>query len=459
MARFTNFLITTFVYFYFWCCSETVLTQSLYTWMTPYPRSAGLTNWNAMFFDEHSQKCTLKRVEFVARHGTRSPSENQINKTRVIIDKMSKPGVGKTAIGSDIATWSTGQVGGQILLEQGVEEQQFLAIDFHNLMSKFNMTGDLVYSSSSAPRAWDSSKAFSDKFNSLDQAKQFKSEANFVDDDALLFFESCKRYTTQIRGNESSRPLFMDFHQTPLAQQTLKNINTRLFTTPSEFSLTWDEAFSLYYMAGYEVAINGSSKLSYAFSNDDLAVFDYADDLETYWKSVYGYDLNSYSACDLIGKMMESIKSDDTSTAANFRFAHSEVVAPLLAAFSLFKDEKNVYEQPVTSMDTIRNRLFKGSIATPFATNIALLKFNCPGASDDPKMAIVVNGKLMKRPTSFKQFENSMQWAFNCDAESVCDLDSCNGKFEPSLLTCSGTIVFHNLSAYVILLFLFTVLI
>ena len=175
-------------------------------------------------------------------------------------------------------------------------------------------------------------------------------------------------------------------------------------------------------MGAFETANDGRSMLTDAFSNDDLAVLDYMEDLDSYWKYLYAYELNYKSTCSIISKMLQAVRNDVGWKVANFRFGHFEVVTPLLAAFDLFKDSVDVFERPAYSIDHFKNRQYRGSVASPFATNMALLKFECPNDRNDPKMAIVVNGKLLKKPTSIQEIEQSMPWAFNCDAESICRL-------------------------------------
>ena len=222
----------------FWPCES---SESLFSWITAYPTSDGFTDWNTMFSDEISQQCSLNHVEFVARHGTRSSSDDLIRKVRTIIEKMSDPKVEKTQIGNELVKWTTDAVGGQLLVPRGVEEHHFLAEDYYNLMTLFNMEGVTTYSSSSISRAEESSNAFHEKFNSLDKEKNFIDGRNHFDDDALLFFTKCNKYEVQISCNSSAWPLYNNFPQSAIALDTLSNVNNRLFKDPSQFSLTWSK--------------------------------------------------------------------------------------------------------------------------------------------------------------------------------------------------------------------------
>jgi len=96
------------------------------------------------------------------------------------------------------------------------------------------------------------------------------------------------------------------------------------------------------------------------FSKRDIEVFEYADDLETYYELGYGSLIGQKMSCrllnDTIKLMLKAIEADFSYLAshASLKFAHAETVIPFLALLGLYRDD---YPLPVdVNLDDISGR-------------------------------------------------------------------------------------------------------
>ena len=340
--------------------------------MTPYDTDKGI-DWKSVLSGVPTE-CSLKHIHHLGRHGTRTPSKKLIQRVTAVVEKL------KAAIpNAALSTWQSSLEGGEFLTGKGVEEQQFLAEQYVNLYKLYGLDGFIYFASTNTNRTIESSQIFRDHFAVLteDNEANFSIVDNFIDEEHLRFFEWCRKYVEEVKENDKSRLEFTNIGQTSRALQIVSDFNRRNF---GDLNLNFDEIFQLYYMAGYEMAANGFSSLVEMFKKEDLEFFDYADDVETYWKQSYPYEINyksSFGLIKFIFQLADSLKLETTADRVNgktvgvFQFGHSETLIPVMTTFGLYKDSLPLNAN--ATLDFIQNRHFKCSKMSPFSANIDFL--------------------------------------------------------------------------------------
>jgi len=128
--------------------------------------------------------------------------------------------------------------------------------------------------------------------------------------------------------------------------------------------------------------------------NDEtsIEVFNYVEDLDSYWEKGYGYRINYEIACPLMVNFDDAMQDviDYWNAVASgkvppqispnvqrmsLRFAHAETIIPFVSLLGLFKDDFVLRSNSTPSH--ISSRLWRGSIISPFAGNIALVLYRC----------------------------------------------------------------------------------
>jgi multiple inositol-polyphosphate phosphatase / 2,3-bisphosphoglycerate 3-phosphatase len=120
------------------------------------------------------------------------------------------------------------------------------------------------------------------------------------------------------------------------------------------------------------------------FSEENVNIFEYAGDLSKYYQYGYGTPITFQMAVPLLKDFFEKMELVVNLTFANtfgvMRFAHAETVLPFSALLGIFS------EDPVLSWDSpqniIQNRVYRTSVISPFAANIAFLLYNCSSSSN-----------------------------------------------------------------------------
>lgn len=330
-----------------------------------------------------------------------------------------------------------------LLHAQGRQELHSIAA---RLVKRFPSLFMQPYSSSfyrirttQSPRTEESAKAFANGLFSTDKGVHY----DIVDNDELLrFYKTCGRWEKEVDDNDSALREFYKFISSEQLYDVADSISHRLGLNES---LTFSNISILYDMCRFDTAWNyqtvSSSPWCNVFSNADLQVLEYTEDLQNYWKDGYGYPLNYEQACpvlkDLITNFQNVIKhGEDTSAQEKppvglFHFSHSGMLMKFYARLGLFKDQTpplatNFYSQS--------NRKWRSSEIDPFAGNIAFILFKCTaGNTPEYKVATYVQEKeviLQNCTTTLCPFDTFVatygDLADTCNLAELCNTNGSN---------------------------------
>lgn len=114
-------------------------------------------------------------------------------------------------------------------------------------------------------------------------------------DPLIKFYSNCDKWDEDV---DNVPVIELDrFMDSKLMNETVRGISARVGLSRI---LSRDEVVIMYTTCAFETAWKGGSTLSpwcAAFSERDLAVMEYAEDLEYYWKDGYGHRVNWEQAC------------------------------------------------------------------------------------------------------------------------------------------------------------------
>jgi len=188
-----------------------------------------------------------------------------------------------------------------------------------------------------------------------------------------------------------------------------------------------------YSMCRYDKAINYTqvSPWCAAFSESDLIVFEYLDDLDYYYKDGYGFEINWKQACNPVVDLISRFNaiSADTSSGpyAYFYCSHSGVTSKLLARLGLYNDSV-----PLTASNygSQQDRTWRTSRILNFATNLVFVLFDCEATATFKVQAyhnerlVDIVGCSEPRACPYVEFTAMMQPIIDsCDFDAICEND------------------------------------
>lgn len=330
--------------------------------------------------------CKAMHVNMVVRHGARYPTLKNLNKIKVLHEKIMKskdpgkfPQLHNWAFRYNLTLEAE-------LVSGGIAEQNDLGnrvgTRFHHL---FDTNAQYVrFVSSRKSRAKDSAKYF---YNGLlDVIKKIPSFENEINNHTMRFYDGCYNYETQVEDNVTHFKQFHDFSKTPEFINIAKALRNKLGI---EFSLTEDDVYQIYELCAYEAYIYGETMWCDLLTDAERQVLEYGQDLEKYYESSYGQLINSEMACPLIRDMFQTMDAainsgwdyDNPRSLANttylsgkFQFGHAETLVPLMTALGLYKPSQPML---ATNFQSMVGRTFRTSNIVPYSANLAFVVYAC----------------------------------------------------------------------------------
>lgn len=328
----------------------------------------------------------------VARHGTRYPPPNDVFRMKDRLPKLLKNVIENhkeergTLCQQDVDNLSNDGTLRfddleEMLTSTGREELLLLARRFRGRFPEFFIT---TYNST------EYQFRHLDIPSSLGSAKAF-SRGLFVDDDVELtkvpptdrliqFYDNCPRWDQLVEDNEESSEEIRLYHQSETFQNTLARVTKRL---GFQYNMSADDMLLIYDTCRYQKAWNLEKISAWcaAFSVDDLKVLEYAEDLETYYKKGYGYELNYHQACPLVHDLVTRIRGfKENGTTMDHRrglfyFTEDEALLRFVARLGLAHDtEPLTHEYEPTKA---AERKWRTSLMGSFGANVAVVLYNC----------------------------------------------------------------------------------
>lgn len=218
-----------------------------------------------------------------------------------------------------------------------------------------------------------------------------------------------------------------------------------------KYPLKTQQVLDMFDMCRYDQAWNLESPSPWcaAFTPNQIDDLEYLEDLQKYYKSGYGRKLNSRVQCAAVNDMLHHLETNNLPKTVVY-FTHSKSVLLLLTALRFLKDSDSPRADNYYSMS---HRKWRLSNISPFASNLAAIKYDCPNELERDKVMFFLNEKPLlldwckvglcnwsEIKERYKDFTNA-----NCD-EYFCSESGASSILASIILTLAA-MLFHKLTA------------
>ncbi|KDR19047.1 multiple inositol polyphosphate phosphatase 1-like isoform X3 [Zootermopsis nevadensis] len=352
------------------------------------------------------EQCEAKQFWLISRHGTRYADADEVDDLKDLYDLQAKiiknhekDGKG-TLCAQDLENlklWTL-QVVSNVksdLTPQGYKDLHDLGDRFKSRFpALFNQTvtkDSFKVRFTTKQRTAASAIAFVDGLFGTGMGLEFPEP---LDDDLLIKpYASCKKWEKDVESNKDTTKEMKNFEGGALVTTLLGTVSSRL---GFDKTLDIDDINLIYSACRYDKAwhLDKVSPWCAAFTDDDLKVLEYREDLELYYSTGYGNDLNKKVGCPPVKDFLDrfsDIEKGNAQPAGVLYFTHHEMILLLLTSLGFDKDQ-----QPLTSKnyDQMSNRQWRSSVISPFAANLAAVFFEC-GVGEPYRVQLYFNEHLL----------------------------------------------------------------
>ncbi|KAJ3100141.1 PHOsphatase [Phlyctochytrium planicorne] len=394
-------------------------------------------------------QCKVIQVQMVARHGTRNPSNGDTSKLIAFQTSIKKTLAQSPPTNAAFAFLNTFQVPASaeqagLLTTQGVKDHEYLATFFkQNYPSLVSQPSLISWQATNVSRALASGEAFINKLFETSSDKtaaiaflQSATVPQSIDAD-LRPYDACKNYIAASDAATSAAPekVWSKAKFPAVATKIAQLIGTTA-------TLSVDDVSQMFNLCAFENALQGvTSQFCTLFTDADLSLYDFFQDLKNNANEGYPLPINEKLACSLFTTLdanMAKAASDDSCTAPKsvFKFAHEETILPVLTTLGLFRDE--IPLAPTMTLDQVAARKLRFSDVASFAGNVIFELQDCGSAGKkDLKVRVLVNQKPVVVPgcdaeaCPLEKFRGALKGKIGCDFDGeLCanDIGSVGGS-------------------------------
>lgn len=247
-----------------------------------------------------------------------------------------------------------------------------------------------------------------------------------------------KHCSVWINETESvnTREEYGKFEQSREVQNLLVNVGRRL---GFQEIITLGEMNSMYEMCRFEKAwnINATSPWCAAFSKRELTILEYREDLDYYYWSGPGRDINAKLGCPLMKDLFQNFQKLEGDNylqerKGTFYFAHSTTLQTLLLALGFINDSQPLL---ASNFNELSDRQWRTSFIGPFATNLVAVFYKCNDTVPSNKMVNKVLFHWAERLVKYEGCDEALcNWEYIRDSlgkkAEECNMDFCFNESE-----------------------------
>ncbi|XP_057306943.1 multiple inositol polyphosphate phosphatase 1-like [Hydractinia symbiolongicarpus] len=390
---------------------------------------------------------TAVQINMVFRHGERFPGNDDVEKMKEFAKKINRF---KSTISPDVnlsLPWQPKLKGieDKMLAKQGETVLYNLGKRirkwFPEVFAKTYSTYNYKFMSTCVLRAAGSADAIAmgifENHGHLgpDKLQPIHLLVNPCDKDIILKAQdNCRLYNLRVKDNDTALEQVKKFEEGPEVKSVIKSIKAKFGQLG--MSLSYDEVKMMYKVCSWDIIMfNGSLQngICSMFTQDELSVIEYNEDMDDYYKRSNAYELSYKSSCPLLRDIYNSIKTKigkPDSFSGIFRAGHSDTMLPFFALLGVYTNE---IKMTSSNYITNKNRTFRGGCLAPFSSNLYFVlykKNNGGNSTKDYKIQLYVNERLTKIPgcssitdCTFQEFDRQYKSIVdNCDYKKMCDV-------------------------------------
>lgn len=147
------------------------------------------------------------------------------------------------------------------------------------------------------------------------------------------------------------------------------------------------------------------------FTKSHIELLEYREDIESYYKAGHGYEGNSRVPCKTVADMLDHLGNESNASPKVIAyFVPATTIQLFLTALGAFNETRQLSSG---NFEGMRDRKWKTSEISPFASNLAVVKYRC--SNDEDKVKFLLNQKPLE-----------LDWC----ADNFCKLDVVNEKYK-----------------------------
>lgn len=183
-------------------------------------------------------------------------------------------------------------------------------------------------------------------------------------------YESCPEFEVQSEKAKDKNSEHYKFQQSDVYKKAVEDISIRL---GYKYTLNSKQVDAIWDMCRYDQAwyLQDESPWCAAFTPDHVSVLEYLEDLKYYYQAGYGSELNSKIMCAAVKDMVKNLQEEANPKVVAY-FSHASAIQLFLTALGYGKDNEPLRADNYSQM---KYRKFKSSVLSPFASNIAVVKY------------------------------------------------------------------------------------
>lgn len=251
---------------------------------------------------------------------------------------------------------------------------------------------------------------------------------------SLLSHRQCKKHLKDQGVKLTRSKTYTDFVNSPEYQRLLHDFarltgkNSMADSTESKQSQLSIDFKLIYSTCIYEQAIHGRSVWCRLFSQRQLQLLEYGNDLNVYFSGAYGWDINRRLTCDLLQEIVHVFRQailNRQRRTIRLNFTHAGLMKRLFAMFGISPRFASTHCQTSNSC----SNEWRTSLLLPFLANFELTLYECP----DARPEWFVMAKIQEHPIRLHgcdqlycpidQFFDSYEHLVrDCDLKKICRL-------------------------------------
>lgn len=240
-------------------------------------------------------------------------------------------------------------------------------------------------------------------------------------DKILRYYNTCPRYKQQVENGKG----LQEWHKFGLSdpmKTVIKNIEERL-QLKGKMEISPDSVQKLLWLCAFATMNHDENRdWCSVFTEEDLEVLAYYDDINQYYRHAYGNEISYKTNCPLVADIINSLKAFVTQNQSYpygiFRFTHIGTMTALQSILGMYNDSV-----PLTANNFAeqRDRKFRISRNVPMSANMAFVLYKCD-KNPHHMVQILMNEKPAILPC--------------CDNGSLCSFQTFLSCYEPISKSC-----------------------
>jgi multiple inositol-polyphosphate phosphatase / 2,3-bisphosphoglycerate 3-phosphatase len=263
---------------------------------------------------------------------------------------------------------------GDFLTVQGWNDLKYMAIDyqrtFQHLIEPRYASDKFKFGYTDTQRTEASFKAFVEGLFGPNAEGVIEAHPESNRSILLRPYELCDAFQQQADKAKDKDSEYVKFMESEIYKKTAEEISTRL---GYKYTLNHKQIDTMWDMCRFDQAwyLQDESPWCAAFTPEHVNVLEYLEDLKYYYKAGYGSSLNSNIMCAAVKDMVRTIKSEENPKVVAY-FTHASAIQLFLTALGYAKDTESLRADNFNKM---KYRKFRSSTWSPFASNLAVVKY------------------------------------------------------------------------------------